>query len=362
LSTHGPEQLLGVQVGQHALLFWPQLSTHGPEQLLGVQQVSLLRQTWLVAQLAQETMVPQVTMKVLHLPRQAELSGVQQVPASSSQMPELQLTVLFTPQLTGRWQLLSTSPHCLPAHVVATGSGTQPQTLLWQSAAPPSHSGQLIRFPQLSKVVSHRPVHQFGSCIHVQTFVTQDSPLGHGVLHVRICLQLSGPVPQWVSHQFGSGVHPTFPSSTSPPSVGRALSKSLSASNAGPPSAGGSTGASGTNAPSPAAVDASPRDVPLSIPSRDPHARGAHASRPTIPAVASRAKESQTPRAITSKITIRRFGTAMRRCLARSRIRALCGSCHDGHDLGVAQQVARTLRYLEDRRHQALRRLDSSLS
>jgi hypothetical protein len=106
------------------------LSTHGPEQLLGVQQVSLPRQTWLVGQLAQGTVIPQVTIEVMHRPAHAELSGVQQVPASSSQMPEPQLTVLFTPQLTGSLQLLSTWPHCLPAQVVATGSGVQPQTPL----------------------------------------------------------------------------------------------------------------------------------------------------------------------------------------------------------------------------------------
>jgi hypothetical protein len=295
------------------------LSTHGPEQPLGVQQVSLPRQTWFVVQLAQGTMVPQVTMAVLHLPRQAELSGVQQVPASSSQMPELQLTVLLAPQLTGSLQLLTTWPHCLPAQVVATGSGVQPQTLLWQSAGPPSHSGQVIAFPQLSVVFSHRPVHQFGSCVHVQTFATHDSPVGHGVLQTRIWLQLSGPVPQWVLHQFGSGVHPRFPSSTSPPSVGGPLSNNLPPSDSVPPSAGGSTGTSGTSAPSPALVDASPRGVPLSIPRRDPQARGADARRPIIPVVASRAKGSQTPRAITSKATIRRFGTATRRCLARGR-------------------------------------------
>jgi hypothetical protein len=42
----------------------------------------------------------------------------------------LQLIELLTPQLTGRLQLLVACPHCLPAHVVATGSGMQPQTLL----------------------------------------------------------------------------------------------------------------------------------------------------------------------------------------------------------------------------------------
>jgi hypothetical protein len=53
--------------------------------------------------------MPQVTMEVMHWPWHAELLGVQQVPASSSQMPApLQLTVLLAPQFTGKLQLFIT--------------------------------------------------------------------------------------------------------------------------------------------------------------------------------------------------------------------------------------------------------------
>jgi hypothetical protein len=67
---------------------------------------------------------------VLHLPAQIELSGMQQVSSGLQKSPEMHWVVLLTPQLTVRLQLLVAEPHCLPAHVVDTGSGMHPHTLL----------------------------------------------------------------------------------------------------------------------------------------------------------------------------------------------------------------------------------------
>jgi hypothetical protein len=67
---------------------------------------------------------------MLHRPAQIELSGVQQLSSGLQKSPGLQLVVLLTPQLTVRLQLLVAEPHCLPVHVVDTGSGMHPHTLL----------------------------------------------------------------------------------------------------------------------------------------------------------------------------------------------------------------------------------------
>ena len=78
-STGGGWPPSGGGALQQALLLWPQLSTQYPEQLVGVQQV-VPTQTWLPGQVVgQGTGSPQVlVMEVMHLPVQAELSGVQQ--------------------------------------------------------------------------------------------------------------------------------------------------------------------------------------------------------------------------------------------------------------------------------------------
>jgi hypothetical protein len=186
--------------------------------------------------------------------------------------------------------LLSADPHCMPAHVVVTGSGTQPQKPLLQST-PASHEPQSIGLPQLSVVFSQRPSHQVGFCWHLQTFEMHCSPVGQVPEHARVSLQLSGPVPQCVSHQLGFGTHPALPSTPGPPSADA------------PPSPGGSIVMTSEKLSSPI-DDASPRGVPLSIPSSDPHASGAHTTRPRMPASAKRPKDMQTPRTITSKAII----------------------------------------------------------
>ena len=78
-SSGGGVPESGGGFGQQALSLWPQLSTQYPAQPLGVQQV-LPTQTWLPGQVVgQGTASPQLfVMEVIHLPVQAELSGVQQ--------------------------------------------------------------------------------------------------------------------------------------------------------------------------------------------------------------------------------------------------------------------------------------------
>jgi hypothetical protein len=86
------------------------------------------------------------------LPHAAALFGAQQAPESARHTsPEGHEVEPLTPQLTARWQLFVASPHCLPAHVVETGSGMQPHTLL-RHATPASHEPQSMGWPQLSVV------------------------------------------------------------------------------------------------------------------------------------------------------------------------------------------------------------------
>jgi hypothetical protein len=81
----GGEPESGGGFGQQALFGCPQLSTQGAEQPLGVQHW-LLKHSWLPGHpIGQGTVSPQVVMEVMHLPAQAELSGVQQVPVVSLQ-------------------------------------------------------------------------------------------------------------------------------------------------------------------------------------------------------------------------------------------------------------------------------------
>jgi hypothetical protein len=61
---------------------------------------------------------------------------------------------------------------------------------------PPSQFPQLTGLPQLSVVLSQRPVHQPVEASQVQALPMHDRPIGHCALQPRICPQLSGPVPQ----------------------------------------------------------------------------------------------------------------------------------------------------------------------
>jgi hypothetical protein len=73
-----------------------------------------------------------------------------------------------------------TAPQVAPLHVVATGSGTQPQAPLLQTA-PASQSGHVTFWPQLSCTPWQRFAHQVES--------------GCGVQHVELLVQ-TPPSPQ----------------------------------------------------------------------------------------------------------------------------------------------------------------------
>jgi hypothetical protein len=146
LQVFGGAQVLG------QVMFCPQLLVAGPHALplqalvlSGVQQV-LLWQTPALGQVAgQETVWPQLLVTVvLQAPAQAvALSGVQHVPSDlHTSLDDAQLTVPPAPHDTDCPQLFIAVPHVFPAHVVATGSGTQPQAPPVQ-ASPPSQPGQV---------------------------------------------------------------------------------------------------------------------------------------------------------------------------------------------------------------------------
>jgi hypothetical protein len=145
------------------------------------------------------------------LPHAAALFGMQHVLFVRQTSPVGQLTVADTPQFTFRLQLFVTCPHCCAPQAIWSLSGAHPQAPLMH--VPPSHVPQSVMAPQLSVVIPQRPAHQLDCCTHWHTFfVLHVVPVGHGVLHVRMSLQLSGPVPQWVVHQLMSETQASAPS------------------------------------------------------------------------------------------------------------------------------------------------------
>jgi hypothetical protein len=138
----------------------------------------------------------------------AELSGAQHAPDGMHTCPLGHAALPLTPQLTTCPQLLVACPHCWLPHVAATSSGTQPQAPFAQ-LSPPGHTPQFTALPQLSAVAPQRPEHQPACDWHSQTLpMPQTIPGGQSALQGRICAQLSGPVPQCVSHHARSGMHP----------------------------------------------------------------------------------------------------------------------------------------------------------
>jgi hypothetical protein len=81
---------------------------------------------------------------VLHLPAHAApLSGVQHTLPVHTSDAEAQFVVPPAPHDTVCPQLFVAVPHDLPAHVVDTGSGTQPHAPLVH-VRPPEHPGHVM--------------------------------------------------------------------------------------------------------------------------------------------------------------------------------------------------------------------------
>jgi hypothetical protein len=275
----------GGGVGQHAALDWPQLSTQLPPQPFGTQHTPPV-QTWPPGHAGQRIDPPQllVTCTWHLLPQEPALSGVQHVSASWRHTSlDGQAVEPLTPQLTARPQLFVAWPHSLPAHVVAIVSGMQPHTLV-KHETPASHDPQSTGLPQLSVVWSQRPLHQSARDWHWQTLLALHvSSVGQSSGQIRDSPQLSNDVPQWVSHQLGSGVHPA--SIGAGGSASKATVPSLD--SVGIPASKATAIASGCRAA------ASSLSSPSSIPSSEPHASGAHAATATAPAIAKRADDAR---------------------------------------------------------------------
>ena len=185
-----PPQVSGGVHVSGQVIDWPQLFVAGPHArpaqavvLSGVQHVPFDRHTPAFGHvLEQVTDWPQLSVVVvLHRPAQAVVSsGVQQVVPVQMSLDELQLTVPPLPHGTIWPQLFMTAPQVAPLHVVATGSGTQPQAPLLQTA-PASQSGHVTFWPQLSCTPWQRFAHQVES--------------GCGVQHVELLVQ-TPPSPQ----------------------------------------------------------------------------------------------------------------------------------------------------------------------
>lgn len=118
--------------GQQAALFWPQLSRQLALHPVGVQQLVLKHSSMPGHVCGHGTSTPQLFMtETWHRPPHAVVSsGGQHVSVLSQYSPPSHAIELSTPQFTVRLQLLTADPHCLPAHVVATGSGMHPQAPL----------------------------------------------------------------------------------------------------------------------------------------------------------------------------------------------------------------------------------------
>ena len=183
-------------------------------------------------------------------------------------------------------------PHSLPAHVVDSGSGMQPQKPLLQSTPASHEEPQLIAVAAVvGGLLATALAPGRDPAGILQTNEMHCSPVGTGpraALARLVAVVRSGPAVRVTSS--GSGRTPALPSTPGPPSAGA------------PPSPGGSIVMTSEKLSSPT-EDASPRGVPLSIPRSEPHASGAHTTRPTMPASA-KLKDMQTPRTITSKAII----------------------------------------------------------
>lgn len=182
------------------------------------------RQTWPAAHCCgQPTFCPQlfVTLTPPQRPLHAAPLSLQHVPSGLQIAPDAAHAPPL-PHATVCPQLLIAVPHDLPAHVVATGSGTQPQLLFVH--VPPSQPPQSTGRPQLSCVCPHRLLHHDPSETHSQLPVTHALPAPQSSEHARGLLQLSSVVPHRSAHvtAFGSGVHelvtPPSPSVTTAPS------------------------------------------------------------------------------------------------------------------------------------------------
>ncbi len=232
------------------------------------------------------------------LPHAVALSGVQHVPSLMQVWPLGHAVVLFTPQLTVRLQLSVTWPHCRFPQLADWPSGTQPHACAVH--VPPSHPPQSIPLLQLSTVLPHRPLHQSTLGTHTQRFwALQVSPGSHP-LQVTICPQLSGPVPQCVSHQSRSDEHrlpdspsvPVSPESAESPGASLpaspmlpSLATSLVASSLADVSAGASTVASSPPVPPPSPeLEPSTTGVPGSMPKSAPQPAAEAAAASTISA------------------------------------------------------------------------------
>jgi hypothetical protein len=174
-----------------------------------------------------------VTVTPHLLPQAVVLSGKQHVPPVQTSFIG-HPAVPLTPQLTICPQLLVAWLHCMFPQATCVVSGTQLHAPFVQ--VPPSHPPQSSMLPQLSVVIPQRPVHQFAWGWHSQTFFAlQTCPPGQTVAHVRIWLQLSGPVLQCVSHQARSAVHVVPASPSAPASEPAEESASVPPSGAEPP-------------------------------------------------------------------------------------------------------------------------------
>ena len=155
--------------------------------LSGVQHM-VPAQTPALGQLAEHwTCWPQLFVPVvLHTPVHAvALSGVQHVPSDlHTSLDEAQFTVPPAPHEIDCPQLFIAVPHDLPAHVVATGSGTQPHAPVVHDR-PPSHPGQVIVWPQSSVTMPQRFAHHVAGGVGVQhvPFAVHTPPFGQVAGH-----------------------------------------------------------------------------------------------------------------------------------------------------------------------------------
>jgi hypothetical protein len=177
-----------VQVPQFAVRATPQLSAavtvpqvfarraQNMESVSSVQQVLAgvagnWRHSWPVGQAEHETMVPQLSATLPHLPLQVTAVDVRVQPhwlgvTAPHPWPGPVPHVAPVLQLMEPPQPLETVPQFFPAQAVATGTGVQPQTL---AVPPPPHASGAVqvphcavrRLPQLSLAVN---VPQFFPC------------------------------------------------------------------------------------------------------------------------------------------------------------------------------------------------------
>ena len=154
----------------------PQLLTrcaplHAPAHVVatacGVQHVAT-SQAWPAAHEAGQLIVcPQLlTAVVLHFPEQAAaLFGAQQVSLLKQTSPAVEQEEEPPPPQKTVWpQLFTFDPHCIPAHVVDTGSGVQPHAP--PVHAPASQPPQLTDCAQLLVASPQRSVQKPAAAAH----------------------------------------------------------------------------------------------------------------------------------------------------------------------------------------------------